>query len=361
MTFSREMLFYSGRNVLVTGHSGFKGSWLSSWLVMIGAAVTGFSLPSDDGAPCPFETMGFGKEIESISGDIRNLHSILAAVNKSRPELIFHLAAQSIVRRSYRQPVETYSTNVLGTAHLLEAARRCSSVGAVIVVTSDKCYQNHGWLQGYREDEPLGGGDPYSSSKACAELVTEAYRRSFFRGENAAGTGSARSGNVIGGGDWAEDRLIPDIVRSLTTGKPVVLRNPGFIRPWQHVLEPLRGYLLLGKKLLENRRDYSEAWNFGPSENENLTVKQVAEKFINSWGQGSLAIRQDDAALEEACLLKLDSGKSRHRLGWQPVLTIDESIDLTVYWYRAYYDEPASASDITECQIKSYCSRLSSE
>ncbi len=355
------MSFFSGRNVFVTGHSGFKGSWLSSWLTRAGAAVTGFSLPPNDGEPLLFEIMGAGQEINSIYGDIRNPDSIAAAINKTRPELIFHLAAQSLVRRSYREPVETYAINVLGTAHLLEAARRCSAVGAIVVITSDKCYQNRNWIWGYREDDSLGGRDPYSSSKACAELITEAYRKSFFSGENAARIGSARSGNVIGGGDWAKDRLVPDIVRSLTCGVPVVLRNPGFIRPWQHVLESLTGYMLLGKHLLENREGCSEAWNFGPSENENLTVRQLAEKFISSWGQGTLTIRDDEVAVQESPLLKLDSSKSRHRLGWKPVLNISETIDLTVDWYRSFHEEPSGAPEMTGRQIMAYSSRLSGE
>ncbi|MHB9052837.1 MAG: CDP-glucose 4,6-dehydratase [Thermoleophilia bacterium] len=352
------MSYYKGRNVLVTGHTGFKGSWLSSWLLWLGASVTGFSLPLDPGEPSLFEIMGIEREMRSISGDVRNAEILAEVFRKNRPEIIFHLAAQPLVRRSYREPLETYSTNVLGTANVLEAARHCPSVGAIVVITSDKCYQNREWIWGYRENEPLGGRDPYSSSKACAELVTAAYAKSFFSAPDAASIASARSGNVIGGGDWAEDRLVPDIVRALTTGTPVLLRNPGSVRPWQHVLEPLNGYMMLGEKLLNNSADYTGAWNFGPPDSDNLTVGAMTEKFIALWGAGSLEVSHDPESLHEARLLKLDCSKSRDELGWKPVLGAEESIGMTVDWYRNYFEEPARAAEKTAQQIAAYCARL---
>lgn len=352
------MNIYNGRNVLVTGHTGFKGSWLSSWLLRLGARVTGFSLPLESGESSLFEITGIEREMHSINGDVRNPEILAEAFQKNRPEIIFHLAAQSLVRRSYREPLETYATNVLGTANVLEAARHCPSVGAIVIITSDKCYQNREWIWGYRENEPLGGSDPYSSSKACAELVTEAYAKAFFSGPAAASIASARSGNVIGGGDWAEDRLVPDIVRALSTGKPVILRNPDSVRPWQHVLEPLNGYLTLGEKMLSNGADYSGAWNFGPPESDNLTVAEMAEKFIALWGEGSLEVSHDPELLHEARLLKLDCSKSRNQLGWKPVLDVEESIGMTVDWYRNYFEKPARAAEKTGQQMADYGARL---
>ncbi|MBE0429435.1 MAG: CDP-glucose 4,6-dehydratase [Thermoleophilia bacterium] len=352
------MSFYKGRNVLITGHTGFKGSWLSTWLLQLGARITGFSLPPGEGERCLFEIMGMEREAHSIYGDVRDPEILAEAFRKERPEMVFHLAAQSLVRRSYREPLETYATNVLGTAHVLEAARNTPSVGAVVAVTSDKCYQNREWLWGYRENDPLGGRDPYSSSKACAELVTEAYRESFFSGGSAARIGSCRSGNVIGGGDWCEDRLIPDIVRALAAEAPVVLRNPDSIRPWQHVLDPLNGYLMLGEKLLENSGDYTGAWNFGPADRDNRTVREMAEMFVAVWGRGSLEVSRDRKPLHEARLLKLDCSKSHSRLGWKPVLDVGEAIAMTVDWYRAYHEQPACAAEKTEQQIADYCARL---
>lgn len=352
------MSFYKGRNVLITGHTGFKGSWMSSWLLSLDARVTGFSLPPEPGEPCMFEIMGLEQDMRSINGDVRNPETLAEVFRNHSPEIIFHLAAQSLVRRSYREPLETYATNVLGTANVLEAARHCPSVGAIVVITSDKCYLNREWIWGYRENEPLGGQDPYSSSKACAELVTEAYAKSFFSGPDAARIASARSGNVIGGGDWAEDRLVPDIVRALTKGMPVVLRNPDSVRPWQHVLEPLNGYLMLGEKLLHNGAEYTGAWNFGPPESDNLTVGAMTEKFIALWGEGSQEVSHDPESVHEASLLRLDCSKSRGELGWKPVLGAEESISMTVDWYRDYFEEPARAGEKTGQQIAAYCARL---
>ena len=354
---STQADFYRGKRVLVTGHTGFKGAWLASWLKMLGARVVGVALPPEPDRPSLFQAADVANGMHSVMGDIRD-RSVLATVLKDHsPEIVFHLAAQSLVRRSYREPVETYATNVMGTAHLLEAVRQSPSVRAVVVVTSDKCYENREWPHGYRESDPLGGRDPYSSSKGCAEIVTAAYRASFF-GPDAAAIASARAGNVIGGGDWAEDRLIPDLFRGLAAGEPVIIRNPGATRPWQHVLEPLRGYLLLGERLWNRADGVAEAWNFGPPDQNVVPVLELARSVLRYWGGGNLRVEADPSAPHEAHFLRLDWGKARAGLGWQPFLTFDETVRLTVEWYRAYHDDSSAASGRTRQQIEWYAARL---
>jgi CDP-glucose 4,6-dehydratase len=301
--------FWEGRRVLVTGHRGFKGSWLELWLDSMGARVTGYSLPAND---------------------VRDAEALRDAVAAARPEVVLHLAAQPIVRRSYRDPAETYAVNVTGTVNVLEA---CRSVPAVVNVTSDKCYENTGRDEGYTEDDPLGGADPYSSSKACSEIVTAAYRRSF-----GMPVATARAGNVIGGGDWAEDRLVPDLMRAALAGERVVVRNPDAVRPWQHVLEPLSGYLMLAERLVESA-ERARAWNFGPAEADSRTVGEVVERVASLWPGGiEHEAQPDPGAPHEAHVLKLDSTRARSELGWRPAWGLDEALSAVVEWYAAHRD-----------------------
>jgi CDP-glucose 4,6-dehydratase len=347
---------YRGRRVLVTGHSGFKGSWLALWLKRLGADVTGAALPPPS-EPNLFEAMQLGDLVDHHEVDIRDGDALDAAVMETAPEIVFHLAAQPIVRRSYQEPVETLATNVMGTAHLLEAVRKTPSVRAVIVVTSDKCYENREWVWGYRESDAMGGSDPYSCSKGATELVTSAYRRSFFQGNDQAKIASVRAGNVIGGGDWAEDRLVPDIVRAAYRNEAVSIRNPRATRPWQHVLEPLGGYLLVAARLLEEGGErFADGWNFGPSENGVVDVKRLAGLIQTAWGEGapSFSFGQVGDQPHEANLLRLDISKAASLLGWQPLLNIEETVAWTVDWYRGYQANPAHARTITERQIEDY-------
>ncbi len=338
---------YAGRRVLVTGHTGFKGGWLTLWLADLGAEVTGYALPPDT-TPALFGEVGLERRCHSLIGDVRDARRLAEVVADLRPEVIFHLAAQPLVRRSYQEPVETIATNVLGTAHLLDAVRRAARPCAVVVVTSDKCYENREWPYGYREDEPLGGHDVYSMSKGAAELVTSSYRRSFFPparlGEHGVAVASARAGNVIGGGDWARDRIVPDAISALMAGRPIPVRNPDAVRPWQHVLEPLGGYLLLGARLLgggatvEGRAAACEPWNFGPRAEDARTVREVAEGLIAGWGSGSWEDRRDPAASHEAGLLRLSIEKAQARLGWAPRWGFGETVRRTIDWYRAWQE-----------------------
>jgi CDP-glucose 4,6-dehydratase len=323
--------FWRDRPVLVTGHTGFKGGWLATWLLALGARVTGYALAPDT-TPSYFAGCGLAGRLHSRLGDVTDGAALEAALAVARPSVVFHLAAQALVRRSYRAPVETFATNVLGTARLLEAVRRTPSVEAVVVVTSDKCYDNHERPEGYREDEPLGGHDPYSASKAAAELVTAAYRRSFF----AAGAriATARAGNVIGGGDWAEDRLVPDVMRALAGGQTVRVRNPSAVRPWQHVLEPLGGYLMLAERLSESDH-VATAFNFGPRDEDAVPVAALVELVLGHWGDGRWEAVAETDAPHEAGLLRLDCRRAHERLGWRPALTLKEAAELTVTWYRA--------------------------
>ncbi len=338
--------FWRGRRVFVTGHTGFKGSWLVTWLVRLGAQVTGYALAADQ-TPNLFEAARVGEDIDSRIGDVRDLESLREALAKSDAEIVFHLAAQSLVRKSYESPVDTYATNVMGTVHLLEAIRASGSVQAVVVVTSDKCYENREGARPYREDDALGGRDPYSNSKACQELVASAYRQSF----PGPAIATARAGNVIGGGDWARDRLVPDLVRAFSAKEPAVIRNPASIRPWQHVLEPLHGYLLLAEKLV-NGDGFAEAWNFGPSEVDVRPVRWIADALVSRWNGGAQWTQDAGTHPHEALTLTLDSTRARTVLGWTPRLSLDESLDWIVEWHRA-----SDARAITLQQIERYEAR----
>jgi len=344
--------FWRGKRVLVTGHTGFKGGWLCLWLKHLGAQVVGYSL-APPSSPSFFETAGVVDGMVSISGDIQNLSAVREVMDRHVPEIVFHLAAQSLVRRSYASPVETFATNVLGTAHVLEAARQTSSVRAVVNVTSDKCYENQEWIWGYRENDPMGGHDPYSSSKGCAELVTAAYRKSFCNGERGLALASARAGNVIGGGDWAEDRLVPDVLRAIERTATVLIRQPGAVRPWQHVLEPLWGYLLLAQKLVEDGAQYAEGWNFGPSEADTKPVGWIADYLTRAWGDGAVWQSGAQDYRHEAGLLKLDCSKARARLGWSPRWSIEEALDAVVSWHRAFL-RGENMHEVTHAQIEQY-------
>jgi len=324
---------WCGRRVLVTGHTGFKGGWLSLWLQNLGAYVTGYSLPPPTD-PSFFCKAHVGEGMNSLHGNIADLGAVESAFQTNRPELVFHLAAQPLVRLSYTDPAATYATNVMGTVNILEAARRTNSVRAVVVVTSDKCYENRNWIWGYRETEPMGGHDPYSSSKACAELVTAAYRRSFCGEHGAPQIASARAGNVIGGGDWAIDRLIPDFVRAIDRQDAVRIRSPDAIRPWQHVLDALEGYLCLAEHLLEHGSNFADAWNFGPADGD-LTVADVVNRITALWGEGARWEPDERQHPHEAYALRLDCSKARALLRWRPRLTIDDALAWTVEWYKA--------------------------
>ena len=330
--------FYRNKKVLITGHTGFKGSWLALWLSEIGSDVTGFSLDSPTSLS-HFEICGLKNRMVSIRGDVRDLDTLRRVVSDFSPEVVFHLAAQSLVRRSYREPVDTFGTNVMGTVNLLEACRQASSVRVVINVTSDKCYENKEWVWGYRENDALGGHDPYSSSKGCAELVTTAYARSYFHEAGQPGTrkalASVRAGNVIGGGDWAEDRLIPDCIKALCARAPIIVRNPLSVRPWQHVLEPLYGYLVLAVRMHAAPAEHSGAWNFGSNDDAFITVGAMVEQVVQHWGDGVIDSRPD-MSLHEAQVLRLDSSKARTLLGWRPRWDVRTAVSKTVEWYRRH-------------------------
>ena len=332
--------FWQGKRVLITGHTGFKGSWLSLWLQSLGAEVTGYSLPPPT-QPSLFEVASVAAGMGSITGDVRDLEHLSSVIAKYRPQVVIHMAAQALVRQSYAEPVETYSTNVMGTVNLLEAVRRAGGVKAVVNVTSDKCYENREWLWGYRENEAMGGYDPYSSSKGCAELVTAAYRNSFFNplrhAEHGVALASARAGNVIGGGDWAEDRLIPDILRAIERNDPVVIRNPHAVRPWQHVLEPLSGYLALAEKLYTLGPAYSESWNFGPADDDAKPVQWIVEQLTAQWGEGASWQLDSKPQPHEAHYLKLDCSKAKARLDWRPHWNLATTLESIIHWHKAMY------------------------
>lgn len=331
--------FWKGRKVLVTGHSGFKGAWMCLWLQRLGARVTGYSLPPPT-QPSLFELAHISEGMASVFGDIRDLALLQSVCDAHQPEIVLHLAAQSLVRRSYAEPIETYTTNVIGTANVLETARRSGYIRAVVVVTSDKCYANREWMWGYREDEPMGGHDPYSSSKGCAELVTAAYRESFFSvrepRRSQVVVASARAGNVIGGGDWAEDRLIPDMIKAVMDRRRAFIRNPRAVRPWQHVLEPLHGYLMLAERLCEQHAAFASAWNFGPHDDDARPVSWIVERVASLWGDGAAWELDQAQHPHEAAYLKLDSSKARTLLGWRPTLDLGTALQWVVDWYKAY-------------------------
>jgi CDP-glucose 4,6-dehydratase len=348
--------FWKNKKVLITGHTGFKGSWLSLWLQNIGANVIGYSLPPPT-KPNMFEVADVAQGMTSITGDIRDLEYLKSVLATHRPEIIIHMAAQSLVRYSYKNPLETYTTNVIGTVNLLEADRQIKCAKVIVVVTSDKCYENKEWVGGYRENDPMGGYDPYSSSKGCAELVTAAYRNSFFSNDNYGHHGvavaSVRAGNVIGGGDWAEDRLIPDIMKALIEKRSVIVRNPNAVRPWQYVLEPLRGYLILTEKLWANGTKFAEAWNFGPNEVDAQPVSWVVEYLTNLWGEGACWELDLARHPHEAECLKLDISKAKSLLGWKPKLALSTALKWIVEWYRGYYQN-RDMRHLTEAEIGQY-------
>jgi len=347
--------FWKGKTVFVTGHTGFKGSWLSLWLQSLGARVTGYALEPPT-QPNLFELAGVARSMESIMGDVRDLAALKTALLRAKPELVLHMAAQSLVRESYADPVGTYATNVMGTVNLLEAVREVKSVRTVVIVTSDKCYENRERVQGYREDEAMGGHDPYSSSKGCAELVTAAYRRSFFSMAGAA-VASARAGNVIGGGDWSKDRLVPDAITAFISRKALRIRSPNAVRPWQFVLDPLSGYLTLAERLWEDGAAYSGAWNFGPAENDVRPVSWIVGELARRWGKDATWETDPAPQPHEAGLLQLDCSKARTRLNWRPRVELGAALDSVVEWYRKY----AVGEDVrklTEEQIRSYQDEL---
>ncbi|MEX3951329.1 CDP-glucose 4,6-dehydratase [Paraburkholderia sp. EG287B] len=330
--------FWRGKKVFLTGHTGFKGSWLTLWLQALGARVTGFSLAPTT-KPNMFALARVADGIESIIGDIRNREFLLNAIKEAAPDVVIHMAAQPLVRESYVNPVETYETNVLGTVHLLEAVRHVPTVRSVVIVTTDKCYENREWEWGYRENEAMGGYDPYSSSKGCTELVTAAYRSSFFNpaayDKHGVAIASARAGNVIGGGDWAVDRLIPDIIRAIGNGETVSIRSPNAIRPWQHVLEPLSGYLALAESLYTAGPRHADAWNFGPNDSDAQPVQAIVERLTSQWGDNARWELDGNEHPHEATYLKLDCSKARTRLGWRPRWSLDRTLDNIVSWYKA--------------------------
>ena len=331
---------YRGKKVLVTGHTGFKGSWLSLWLHELGANISGISL-SPESSPNHWDMLGLCVDDRRI--DVRDFDGISKAVQEIQPDIVFHLAAQPLVRRSYRDPLETWSTNVMGTANILEACRLTSSVSAVVVVTTDKCYQNNEWTWGYRETDSLGGHDPYSASKAGAELVTASFRDSFFNKSNDLYVATARAGNVIGGGDWSEDRLIPDLIRSMQANKSTEIRSPNSTRPWQHVLEPLSGYLLLGQKLLLGDKAFADAWNFGPEPSGNQPVSKIVLNLGKIWGELKWHT-SNKRHPHEANLLYLDSSKARNKLNWKPVWDVDVALKNTALWYYEWMQNGQLAS-----------------
>jgi len=349
-------LFWKGRRVFITGHTGFKGSWLSFWLAELGADVKGFSLVPDV-SPNLYDTLSLGNRIESVFGDIRNLDHLKRELAEFKPEVVFHMAAQAIVRTSYDDPIETFETNVIGTVNLLESVKFVKSIKAVISVTSDKCYENREWDWKYRESDPMGGWDPYSASKGCAELVTASFRRSYFQNGNSdsikTGIATARAGNVIGGGDWSKDRLIPDIMRSFSKQEPVVIRNPAAVRPWQYILDLLHGYMVLAEKLYKDPKRYSEAWNFGPSESDERSVEFILNKMIETWGEGASWKLDKGVNPHEASYLKLDSSKSRMNLGWNTKVTLPSALESLTSWYKNYF-YGADITEFTKSQIREF-------
>ncbi len=345
--------FYKNKTVLVTGHTGFKGSWLCLWLHKLGANVIGFSndIPTQ---PSLFESIGLSERLEDIRGDIRDRAAISQCISQKKPDIVFHLAAQPIVRESYLFPIETFETNVIGTAHVLEACRHTPSVRTVIVVSSDKCYDVYETQSGYTETDPMGGQDPYSASKGCTELVTASYRESFFKSGHTQ-LASARAGNVIGGGDWAKNRLIPDAIQALLSGSLIELRNPLSIRPWQHVLTPLWGYLLLGSKL-EKNSNLDQAWNFGPDAEDAITVEALVNRLVGLFGSGAYTIIPD-TTFHEVPLLKLNTAKAHSMLKWTPIYSLDMALQSTVDWYQFWHSKPSKEQlfTFTANQIQKFC------
>jgi CDP-glucose 4,6-dehydratase len=344
--------FWRNKKVFLTGHTGFKGSWISLWLHELGAIVKGYSLEPPTN-PSLYEIAQIKELIVSEIGDIRDFASLKKCMVEFNPDILIHLAAQPLVRLSYASPLDTYETNVMGTANVLEAARSCNSLKAIVSVTTDKCYENKEWVWPYREDEAMGGYDPYSSSKGCAELVSSAYRRSFFNNSSSAALATARAGNVIGGGDWAMDRLIPDVLNAFQNNIDVIIRSPNAIRPWQHVLEPLSGYLLLAEDLYNNGQCFAEAWNFGPEEMDCKPVSWILEKLIELWGNGASWKLDQTPNLHEAMFLKLDCSKAKYRIGWVPKWHIEEALSRIVSWQKSYLQEQ-NMRELTLKEIREY-------
>ena len=347
---------WKGRRVFLTGHTGFKGGWLALWLASRGAIIRGYALaPSTE--PNLFTAASIASVLDDVRGDIRDFDTLKQSMAEFQPEVVFHLAAQPLVRRSYSDPLGTYATNVMGTAHTLEAVRETASVRCVVCITTDKCYENREWVWPYRENDPLGGYDPYSSSKACAEIVSAAYRTSFFpvdrKNERWVGIATARAGNVIGGGDWSEDRLIPDLVRGFTSEIPVLIRRPKSIRPWQHVLEPLHGYMMLAEKLLKEPEQFASSFNFGPRDEDAWPVERIATEVANMWGKGASWVRDATPSPHEAHYLRLDSSKAHAQLGWKPMLSIEDALEWTMSWYRVWRDG-ADIAELSRAQISQY-------
>lgn len=351
-----DPLFWKDKKVFLTGHTGFKGGWLSLWLSSMGAKVTGYAL-APNGTPNLFDVLDVNSLVErSHNADIRDLVCLQKAMADSKPEVVIHMAAQPLVRYSYASPVETYATNVMGTVHVLESCRNIDSVRATLVVTSDKCYENNEWVWGYRENEPMGGFDPYSNSKGCAELVTSAYRQSFFSSANSRNAvASSRAGNVIGGGDWSKDRLIPDAIRAFEVSEPLIIRSPLARRPWQHVLEPLSGYLLLSQGLFQRGSAFASGWNFGPSEGNNCMVKEVVDLLISKWGISVAWEKEGAEQPHEAGLLKLDCSKAHSQLGWHPKWDLDTTIQKIINWQKSYQAKE-NMQEISLAQINQYMS-----
>lgn len=352
-----NLQFWKDKKVLVTGHTGFKGSWLCSWLLMAGAEVSGFSLEPAT-SPALFSVLHLTERMASYIGDIRSLDKISEVIEEVKPEIVFHLAAQPIVRTSYEDPVGTYETNVMGTVHILEAIRKCTSVRAVVNITTDKVYENKEWCWGYREEDVLNGYDPYSNSKSCSELVTASYIKSFFHPEkygkeHCTAIATARAGNVIGGGDWAKDRIIPDCVRAMEEGRNIELRNPNAVRPWQHVLEPLNGYMILAEKLYTEGVQYNGAYNFGPDEKECIPVIELVERFVKVYGSNSKIMVPDKPQPHEANFLKLDCSKAKSVLGWKPKWEITDVVEMTAGWYKDFYSQ-GKAIEYVEKNITLY-------
>ncbi len=351
---------FKDRRVLVTGHTGFKGAWLSQWLHMLGASVTGYALDPPT-SPNLFDSLNLANRLTHIKGDVRDYDCLKRAIDESRPEIVFHMAAQSLVGCSYSKPGLTYDTNVMGTVNLLEAVRQSTDVSVIINVTSDKCYRNMERRYAYRESDPMGGADPYSSSKGCAELITGAYHRSFFNESSGKKMASVRSGNVIGGGDWAKDRLLPDCVKALHQNGLIRVRKPFAVRPWQYVLEPLSGYLWLACLMLSGSdRKFNGAYNFGPTGKKMIPVKQLVEQVVNSWGSGEWETFDDDS-LPEAGLLMLNSAKARRRLGWHTIYDVYKTIEKTTTWYKDYYQKNVDIEKLTAQQIREYAEEAGSK
>lgn len=347
--------FWKDKTVLLTGHTGFKGAWLSVWLSMLGARVTGLSLGPLEGRSL-YQTFGKKSVSEECFVDIRDHEALCRTVRRIRPEIILHLAAQSLVRQSYAAPVETFATNVMGTVHLLDALRDTDFCRAIVVVTSDKCYENREWVWPYRESDAMGGHDPYSASKGAAELVAASYRRSFFAARHTA-VATARAGNVIGGGDWAKDRLVPDCLTAFARGETVIVRAPNATRPWQHVLEPLSGYLLLSERLADTGQSFAEGWNFGPEMKSVWPVRAVVDHLVAAWGEAAAWRLDENANPHEATLLAVDAAKAQSRLGWQPRLSVAEALDWTVAFHRALEagsDDPGHSRKLCEKQIEDF-------